>query len=90
MDMIDDLETRIRERAHRIWLAEQCPEGRAAAHWELARMAVALEDTQQQMRKPVQGPTAEPVDALVNQGEFPTLTDQGEQLAPGRVRSAGE
>ena len=53
-------------------------------------MAVALEDTQQQMRKPVQGPTAEPVDALVNQGEFPTLTDQGEQLAPGRARSAEE
>jgi len=32
-----DLQQRIRERAYAIWQAEGCPEGRAAAHWELAR-----------------------------------------------------
>jgi Protein of unknown function (DUF2934) len=32
-----ELERRIRERAYHLWLAEGCPEGRAAAHWDLAR-----------------------------------------------------
>ena len=31
-----DQERRIRERAYFIWLAEGRPEGRAAAHWQLA------------------------------------------------------
>ena len=35
-----DLQQRIRERAYAIWQAEGCPEGRAAAHWELARRLV--------------------------------------------------
>jgi len=83
-----DLEQRIRERAHRMWLDEGRPEGKAEAHWELARMAVAFEDAQPQMLRPVANETAEPVEALVNQGEFPTLTDQGEQHIPGEP--AGE
>jgi hypothetical protein len=29
-------EQRIRERAYFLWKAEGCPEGRAAAHWDLA------------------------------------------------------
>ncbi len=35
-----DLQQRIRERAYAIWQAEGCPEGRAAAHWDLARRLV--------------------------------------------------
>jgi hypothetical protein len=35
------------------------------------------------MLKAVETPAAEPVEAWTNQGEFPTLTDQGEQVAPG-------
>jgi len=81
--MSDNLEQRIRERAHRMWLAEGQPEGEAEAHWELARMAIALEDAKPQMQRPVTSDTSEPVDAWMNQGEFPTLTDQGEQHAPG-------
>ena len=34
---------------------------------------------------PVEMPEAEPIVAWVNQGEFPTLTDQGEQRAPGEM-----
>jgi Protein of unknown function (DUF2934) len=81
--MSDSLEQRIRDRAHRIWLDEGQPDGKAEARWELARMAIALEDAKPQMQKPVTSETSEPIDAWVNQGEFPTLTDQGEQHAPG-------
>jgi hypothetical protein len=83
--MANDLETRIRARAHKMWLDEGSPEGRAESHWELAKMAVALEDAQLEMLKPVETPAAEPVEAWTNQGEFPQLTDQGEQNAPGQT-----
>ena len=83
--MSTDLESRIRERAHRMWLDEGCPDGKAESHWELAKFAVALEDAQLEMLKPVEAPTSEPVEAWVNQGEFPQLTDQGEQNAPGDI-----
>jgi hypothetical protein len=80
-----DLEQRIRERAHRMWLDEGQPEGKADAHWELARLAIAFEDAKPQMQRPVTTETVEPVEALLNQGEFPTLTDQGEQHIPGEI-----
>jgi Protein of unknown function (DUF2934) len=80
-----DLDTRIRQRAYQMWLDEGSPEGKADSHWELAKMAVALEDARPQMLKPVEAPTSEPVEAWVNQAEFPTLTDQGEQSAPGQM-----
>jgi hypothetical protein len=82
--MSDDLESRIRERAHTIWLEEGCPEGKADSHWDLAKMAIALEDARSEMLRPVDTPSPEPVDAWANQGEFPTLTDQGEQRVPGQ------
>jgi len=87
--MIDDLEQRIRERAHRMWLDEGRPEGKAEAHWELARMAIAFEDATPQMQKPIANDTPEPIEAVLNQGEFPTLTDQGEQHAPGEMADPG-
>ena len=36
LDMQDDREARIRERAHAIWEAEGRPEGQERAHWERA------------------------------------------------------
>lgn len=39
--MIEDLETRIRERAHGIWESEGRPEGRAEAHWLMAAGEIA-------------------------------------------------
>jgi hypothetical protein len=81
--MSDDLEERIRERAYRMWLDEGQPAGREEVHWELAKLAVALEDAKPQMQQLVSDEITEPLEAWVNQGEFPTLTDQGEQLAPG-------
>jgi hypothetical protein len=39
-------EDRIRARACQIWEREGKPEGRAEAHWEMAREEIAIEDNQ--------------------------------------------
>jgi hypothetical protein len=83
--MTNDLEARTRERAHQIWLEEGRPQGRAESHWELAKIAIALEDARPEMLKRIESPISEPVEAWTNQGEFPQLTDQGEQNAPGEM-----
>jgi DUF2934 family protein len=84
-----ELEARIRERAHKIWLEEGCPHGREQQHWELARLAIAQEDALASTLMPAQSPApAEPIEAVANQAEFPTLTDQGEaQQVPERKRA---
>ncbi|SRR6266508_3995970 len=80
-----DLEERIRRRAYLLWQAEGCPEGRAQAHWDRAAELIAIEDNQRSTLKPVKSGAAEPLEAVENQGEFPTLTDQGEeQTYPSR------
>jgi hypothetical protein len=81
--MSDELSDRIRARAHQMWLDEGCPDGKADGHWELAKLAIAFEDARPEMLRAVETPDAEPIEAWVNQAEFPTLTDQGEQVAPG-------
>jgi hypothetical protein len=87
-DMTDseeqDIERRIRERAYKIWLDEGQPEGRDKDHWDLARMAIAEEDGQASTLKRPQPPQPEPIEAIKNQAEFPTLTYQGEGQAPGQ------
>ena len=89
---MDDFEKRVRERAYRMWQEAGCPDGRAAEHWEKARELVAIEANQKLTTKPIinpgsAGPFGEPIEpiaALENAGEFPTLTDQGEQNIPRR------
>jgi len=88
---MDDFYERVRERAHRIWVEEGCPEGRSEIHWQKARELVAIEDNQKATLKPAPDPEragrepVEPLAAAENAGEFPTLTDQGEeQTAPER------
>lgn len=78
-----DYERRIAERAHQIWEEEGRPEGKDISHWELAKFAIDLQEAQSNMLLPVKDPAPEPIEALINQGEFPTLTDQGEQNIPG-------
>jgi len=41
--MIQELDTRIRERAHSIWEREGRPADRAEAHWSMARAEIAAE-----------------------------------------------
>jgi hypothetical protein len=90
-------ERRIRERAHRLWLEEGRPDGGAEAFWDMAKELVAIEDSQKATLLPnptedyEASPTTEPVEpleAVKNAGEFPTLTDQGEEATfPSRERA---
>lgn len=84
---------RIRERAYRLWEEEGRPEGRADIHWDKAAELVAIEDNHEFALQPVnesvarlgpEGEPVEPIEALSNEGEFPTTTDQGEQSIPAR------
>jgi hypothetical protein len=91
-------EDRIRERAYRLWQEEGRPEGRAEAHWDKASELVAIEENYKSTLKPnpteqyENSPTGEPVEpleAVRNLGEFPTLTDQGEEpVFPDRSLAA--
>lgn len=75
----------IRARAYQLWEEEGRPEGRAEQHWFTARESLAVEENQDSTYLPIDsGMDAEPIEALENAGEFPTLTDQGEQLIPHR------
>lgn len=89
---------RIRAKAHQLWIDEGCPEGRAEAHWDMATELVAIEENQLSTLKPVgadpvaRSPTNEPVEPLLavkNVGEFPTLTDQGEEQTYPSERARG-
>jgi len=84
--MPDDLEERIRKRAHQLWVEEGSPHGRAEAHWDQARILVAIEDDRTSL-KPVTPERAEPAEVMENLGEFPTgTTDQGDrQQYPSRA-----
>jgi hypothetical protein len=87
--MSDDREERIRRKAYHLWEEQGRPAGQAEANWELASELVAIEDSQMSATIPVQQSIAqidapEPLIALENEGEFPTLTDQGEQQIPHR------
>src|SRR4051794_5880372 len=87
-----DIDARIREEAYRLWEAEGWPEGRADLHWTAAKEIVAVRDsyagTLKRLEDTIREP-AEPALAFENQGELPTLTDQGEgQLGPSRTAAA--
>ncbi|HET9068723.1 MAG TPA: DUF2934 domain-containing protein [Amaricoccus sp.] len=41
--MIQELDSRIRERAHSIWESEGRPADRAEVHWTMARAEIAAE-----------------------------------------------
>jgi hypothetical protein len=84
----EEREARVRARAFQLWQEEGEPENRALEHWDKASELVAIEENQRRATKPNPlrgtslGPYGEPVEPLVaveNQGEFPTLTDQGEE-----------
>ena len=81
----DELEQRIRERAYKIWFDEGCPDGRDKEHWELAKLAIAEEDGQAATLLPPEAPPPEPIEAIENQDEFPTLVDHGEGHNPSSL-----
>jgi hypothetical protein len=83
---MDDLDQRIREHAHRIWIEEGRPSRREDAHWEMARELVAIEDNQRDTTRPNPVATegeeathtepAEPIEAVESLGDLPGRTDQ--------------
>jgi hypothetical protein len=77
---MDDIEARIRDKAHKLWEEAGRPEGRAAEHWEKARILVAIEDDRTSL-KPIEQASSEPLEVQDNLGELPgALTDQGERM----------
>ncbi|CAI9408386.1 hypothetical protein ANOBCDAF_01850 [Pleomorphomonas sp. T1.2MG-36] len=77
----------IRARAYRLWEEEGRPEGRAEQHWFTARESLAVEENHESTLLPIDtGTNGEPIEAVENAGEFPTLTDQGEQRIPRRPK----
>jgi Protein of unknown function (DUF2934) len=81
-----DFEERVRERARRLWEEEGRREPLGERHLDMARELVAIEDNQKLATKPIPrggatgpfGEPIEPIEAVENLGEFPTITDQGE------------
>lgn len=86
-----DRDDEIRARAYQLWEEEGRPEGRAEQHWFTAREALAVEENQDTTYRPIDStPDVEPIEAVENTGEFPTLTDQGEQRIPRRPKREDE
>jgi len=99
MSQSDDraMERRVEERARHLWESEGRPKGGAGQFRDRARQLIAIEDNPHAATEPVPDPPrqtggdrgAEPLEAVENQGEFPTLTDQGEETtAPRRRRKS--
>lgn len=82
-----DDEDRIRRRAYAIWEREGRPEGRAEAHWDMAREELAQQQNLSETTQPNPAAIAPPGDpesreggteamtTVVNTGETPGLTD---------------
>ena len=82
------VETRIRERAHQIWLDEGCPDGRAEQHWELARLAVTQDGPSSTLETLDTVARSKPIEAVSSQAERPPVTHQGEGQSPERTSVA--
>ncbi|SEF04423.1 Protein of unknown function [Rhizobiales bacterium GAS191] len=89
----DPDESRIREKAYKLWVADGRPHGRDREHWELARELVAIEDSQRSTLKPVARESGEPVEpreAFERQADTAGLIDHGEaESGPTRQAGAG-
>lgn len=82
---------KIRERAWHLWEEAGRPAAGAEAFEEEAAQLVAIEQAPHAgtipLSQSLSEPEAEPIEALENQGEFPTLTDQGEASSGPKRRS---
>ena len=79
-----DRDARIRAKAYELWEKEGRPSWQHERHWDDARSLVEREEALEATSlKPVNArdPEAEPAVAFENQGEFPTLTDQGDSVS---------
>jgi hypothetical protein len=82
-------EQQLKARAKALWQADGSPPGKMDDYIERAKELFANELNGEVARIPVKelpdpnsepyGQPVEPLEAVKNQGEFPTLTDQGEE-----------
>ena len=82
------MNARTLERAEKLWREAGRPPGGAETYLDEARTVIAIEDNPKAGREALNtgynrlGPWGEPIEeakvALENEGEFPTITDQGE------------
>lgn len=84
MDSTEDKarQDRVERKARELWQAHGCPDEGPSHFADMAQEIVANTDNPQAGTRPVRDPRkpdAEPTIAVENQGEFPTLTDQGEK-----------
>jgi hypothetical protein len=86
-------EEAVKRHAYQLWEEAGRPEGRDEEFWEKAKELAAIEENQHLAMKPVpksaDQPWGEPVEpsiAVENQGDFPGMTDQGDEQphAPNR------
>ncbi len=82
----DAWQKRIETRADELWERDGKPEGARDGYLEIAREQIAIaENPTSGQRDPKEAakPVEESLVSVINQGEFPTMTDQGdEQLFP--------
>lgn len=86
----------VRQRAVELWQQAGSPPSGPTAYEELAEELIAIEEAEGGPTLPVDPSypeeDIEPLEAVENQGEFPTLTDQGEDnpypLRPDERREA--
>lgn len=73
---------RIRRKAQELWQQHGCPEEGPSHFADMAQELIGIAENPRAGSQPVRNPReppAEPLIAVENQGEFPTLTDQGEE-----------
>lgn len=96
----EPLEERIRRKAYELWESEGGPHGRAEDHWRIATEMVAQEDAERSALLPFGGSdlSRETGSDLIvedpsiqdNLGEFPGLTDQGDETDEARPDRTGD
>ena len=75
-------ETRVRERAYKLWEEDGRPHGRDVEFWERARLQIGMEENPTAGQIPVKVPElakTEEAELQANLGEFPGQTDQGDR-----------
>lgn len=85
-------EQRVADKARVMWEQAGRPEGGSERYQDAARELLAIsENPEATTRSPdsTEGAGVEPLIAVENQGEFPTLTDQGEEQSYPRRRGLG-
>jgi hypothetical protein len=77
----DAWDARIKDRANQLWEDAGCPDGGPERYLDAARELLAIQEVALPTHDPIEAaePVIEEASVQGNLGEFPTLTDQGEE-----------